>query len=63
MAQLKVNFMPACVLLVENSWVKIISGVKYFNGGLLNYCLHQAKCRACGPMNVILILNELLNET
>ena len=59
--QLKGNLIPARVLQVGNSRVKITSCGQYTNGHPLRSCLCQANHRACAPANVTSILNELVN--
>ena len=61
--QLKGNLIPVCMLQVEYCRVKITSCVQYLSRHPLRSCMHQANCLACAPVNVILILNELLNKT
>ena len=56
MVQLKGNLIPACMLQLENSQVKITSCVQYLNGRLLRSCLHQANRWMCVLTNVALIL-------
>ena len=51
------------LLQVEHCQVKITSWVQYLNGNQLHSCPHQANCVACAPVNVAVILNELLKET
>ena len=61
--QLKGNLIPARVLQLEISRVKITSCIQYLNRHPLHLCPHQANYRACVPANVPLILNKLFNET
>ena len=59
--QLKGNLIPARVLQVGNSRVKITSCGQYTNGHPLRLCLCQANHQACAPANVTSIFNELFN--
>ena len=60
--QLKGNLIPACVLQIDNSWVKITLCIQYMNGHQSRSCSYQANCWAFTPTNVALILNKLFNE-
>ena len=55
MVQLKGNLIPARMLQLEISHVKITSCIQYLNGHPLCLCPHQANRRVCVPANVPLI--------
>ena len=60
MVQLKSNLIPTRMLQVAYYQVKITSCVQYFNWCPLRLCPHQANCLTSAPVNVTLILNELI---
>ena len=62
MLQLKGNMIPAPVLQVDSSQVKITLCVQYMNGRHSRLCLHQANRRVYAPMNVAHSFEQTFNE-
>ena len=62
MVQLKGNLIPARMLQVDNSQVKITSCIQYMNRHLSRLYLHQANCRACAPANVVHSFEQTFNK-